>query len=129
MGVERRRFTRYVVREDEVDVLSRDLKVVGKLKNISRGGLACQYTAVNGTKADSEMVDILGRAPERFSLLSLNCRRVYDIATLNEDRTFTGTATRLRGLQFKGLTEEQGERLAFLLENYVIRPSDAPKKP
>jgi len=129
MGVEQRRFTRYVVREDGLDVLSRDLKVVGKLKNISRGGLAYQYTPVNGTQVDCEMIDILGKAPERFSLLSLSCRTVYDIATLNEHRTFTGTATRLRGVQFKGLTEEQGERLAFLLENYVIRPSDDPEKP
>ena len=128
MSVEQRRFTRYAVKEDGLDVLSRDLKVVGKLKNISRGGVAYQYTPVNGTKPDSEMIDILGKVPDRFSLVGLDCRAVYDIATLNEDRTFTGSASRLRGLQFKGLTEEQEERLAFLLENYGIRPSEDPEK-
>jgi hypothetical protein len=127
MGVEQRRFTRYAVKEDGLEVLSRDLQVVGKLKNISRGGVAYQYTPVNGTKADSEMIDILGKVPDRFSLLALDCRTVYDIATLNEDRTFTGSASRLRGLQFKGLTAEQEERLGLLLQNYVIKPSDDPE--
>jgi hypothetical protein len=128
MGVEQRRFTRYVVKEDGLEVLSRDLKVVGKLKNISRGGVAYQYTPANGTKADFEKIDILGKVPDRFSLVGLDCRTVYDIAMLNEDRTFTGSVSRLRGLQFKGLNEEQEERLAFLLENYVIRPPEDPEK-
>jgi hypothetical protein len=128
MGVEQRRFQRYALKEDGLDVLSRDRKVVGKLKNISRGGVAYQYTHVNGAKADSEIIDILGKAPDRFSLLGLDCRTVYDIATLNEGRTFTGSSSRLRGVQFKGLTEEQKERLEFLLENYVIRASEDPEK-
>jgi hypothetical protein len=128
MSVEQRRFTRYAVKEDGLEVLSRDLKVVGKLKNISRGGVAYQYTPFNGTETDSEVIDILGKVPNRFSLAGLDCRAVYDVATLNEDRTFTGSASRLRGLQFKGLTEEQEERLAFLLQNYVIRSSEDPEK-
>jgi hypothetical protein len=127
MAHEQRRFRRYAVKEDGFDVLSRDLKVVGKLKNISRGGVAYQYTPVNGTKPDSEMIDILGKVPDRFSLLGLDCRTVYDIATLNEDRTFTGSASRLRGLQFKGLTVEQEERLGLLLQKYAIKPSDDPE--
>jgi hypothetical protein len=126
MGVEHRRFTRHVLKEDGLQVLSRDLKVVGKLKNISRGGVAYQYRPFNGTKADSEMIDILGKVPDRFSLVGLDCRTVYDIATLNEGRTFTGSSSRLRGLQFKELSEQQEERLTFLLENYVIGPSDDP---
>jgi hypothetical protein len=123
MGVEQRRFQRYAVKEDGLDVLSRDRKVVGKLKNISRGGVAYQYTHINAAKADSEMIDIMGKVPDRFSLLGLDCRTVYDIATLNEDRTFTGSSSRLRGLQFKGLTAEQEERLDFLLENCVTGPA------
>lgn len=128
MSIEQRRFTRYAVKEDGLEVMSRELKVVGKLKNISRGGVAYQYATVNGTKPDFEVIDILGKVPDRFSLVGLECRAVYDIATLNEDRTFTGSPSRLRGLQFKGLTAEQEERLAFLLENYVIRASEDPGK-
>jgi len=124
MSAEQRRFKRYAIKSDGLDVASRDLKVVGKLKNISRGGLAYQYTPVNGTKPDSEMIDILGKGPDRFHVSGIYCKAVYDISELAADQTFTGAEIRLRGLEFTGLTEEQNEMLEFLLEHYVTEPSE-----
>jgi hypothetical protein len=123
MSAEQRRFKRYTVKSDGLDVVSRDLNVVGKLKNINRGGLAYQYAPVNGTKPDSEMIDILGKGPDRFHVSGISCKAVYDISELAADQTFTGAEIRLRGLEFTGLTEEQNEMLDFLLEQYVTEPS------
>ena len=127
LEIERRKFTRYVVQENGFDVLSRELKVVGKLKNISRGGLAYQYTPPDGAEAESEIVDILGKGPDPFYLQGLDCKTVYDISELAADQTFTGAEIRVRGLQYIKLTENQKRKLDFLLYNYVIGRSNNAK--
>ena len=119
MSAEQRIFKRYAIKSDGLDVVSRDLNVVGKLKNISRGGLAYQYAPINGTKPDSEMIDILGKGSDRFHVSGISCKAVYDISELAAEQTFTGAEIRVRGLEFTGLTEEQNEMLEFLLEHYT----------
>ncbi len=121
MEVERRRFKRHVVQENGFEVLSRELKINGKLKDISMGGLSNQYTPIDGGGAKSEVVDILGKGPDRFFLSGLACKRVYDITELAADRTFTGTEIRLRGLEYFGLTEEQKQKLELLLDKLTNR--------
>ncbi len=124
MEIERRKFARYIVQENGFEVLSRDLKVVGKLKNISRGGLAYQYTPADGKEIEPEIVDILGKSPDPFYLQGLVCQTVYDISELAADQTFTGAEIRVTGLQYIKLTENQERKLDFLFYNYVIGRSD-----
>jgi hypothetical protein len=122
LELERRKFTRYLVQENGFEVLSRDLKVVGKLKNISRGGLAYQYTPPDWAEAEAETVDILERDPDRFYLPGITCRMIYDISELAEEHTFTGAQIRVKGLQYIRLTEKQKRKLEFLLDNLLMGP-------
>ena len=119
MQIERRQFERYVVEENGFEVFSRKLGTMGKLKDISKGGLAYQYVPVDGDVTTSELIDILGKNLERFYLQGLVCERIYDITELAADRTFTGTPIRLRGLEFTGLSEKQRQKVAGLIGKYT----------
>jgi len=118
LEVEPRRFKRYIVEENKYEVFSRELGITGKLKDISEGGLAYQYIPDDGGGSLSEVVDILGKNLERLYLPGLICKRVYDIAELAADLTFTGTKIRIRGLEFTGLSEKQKRKIEVMLEKY-----------
>jgi len=124
LRVERRRFTRVVAEAKGLQVLSRELKITGKLKDISEGGLSYHYTPIDGGEAPSEEIDILGKGPDRFFLPGLVCNRIYDITELAADRTFTGAKIRLRGLEFPGVTEEQKQKLELLLEKLFFKTAN-----
>ena len=117
---ERRQHQRYRVREGEYEVFSRDSNITGKLENISRGGLAFHYSPVEGCRAESETIDIMARNSDPFFLPSVVCRTRYDINVLAEDRTFTGAAVRLTGVQFFRLNKEQDEKLKLFIKKYGL---------
>jgi len=119
---DRRQHPRYSAREDGIEIFCRDTKIIGKLENISRNGLAFQYTPVKGEKAEFDTIDIMATGPARFYLSGLVCRKIYDISTLDEDQTFTGTETRLCGLEF--VSTENDLQLAFFLRNYLCMPCE-----
>jgi len=123
---ERRQHPRYPVREGEFEVFSRDSNIAGKLDNISRGGLAFHYSPVEGRRAEPETIDIMARNSDPFFLPSVACRTRYDISTLAEDWTFTGAATRLTGVQFFKLDEEQEQKLTLFIKKYGLEPSEDP---
>jgi len=121
LKVERRRFKRHIIQENGFEVLSRELNISGHLQDISQGGLSYQYIPVDGGGSTSEVIGILGKKPDRFRLAWINCDRIYDIAELAAGKTFTGAETRLRGLEYIGLTEEQTQKLELLMEKLFFK--------
>ena len=119
---ERRQHPRYHIPEGDFEVFSRDTNITGKLNNISLGGLAFQYSPVEGSRALSETVDIIAKSPDPFFLPSVACKTRYDISVLAEDRTFTGAAVRMTGVQFFQLDEEQMQKLALFIKKYGREP-------
>jgi hypothetical protein len=124
LETEKRQHPRYSVRNVGVEIFSRENKLIGKLENISKSGLAFCYTPVGDEKAESDTIDVIATGPARFYLSGLDCRKVYDISTLAEDQNFTGDETRLCGMEFIRL--ESNHRLAFFLRNYLNLAVDEP---
>jgi hypothetical protein len=122
LEAEKRQHPRYSVRDDGIEVFSRQSKIIGKLENISKSGLAFRYTAIGEEKAKSDTVDIMATGSARFYLSGLDCRKVYDISTLAEDQTFTGAKTRLCGHEFIGTGNNP--KLTFFLRNYLNMPAE-----
>lgn len=122
MGAERRLRRRYSVQGDGIEVFSRETKVIGKLKNISRDGLAFCYPAVESEEPQVDTIDIMATGSARFFLSGLVCRKVYDIGILAEDQSFTGTDTRLCGMEF--IRVESEKSLEFFLKNYLDLPAE-----
>jgi hypothetical protein len=116
MKIEQRLYPRCSTLEAEFRVFSHDTKIIGRLVNIGQKGLAFRYTPKPGNTAEFKLIDILGTGPARWHLPEVACESAYDISVLAENQTFTGSETRLCGLQFIQLTIEQKERLAILLE-------------
>ena len=117
---EQRQHRRYGIRKAEFQVFSHGIQITGRLVNISRGGLAFEFAPGPGETIDCRAVDILGPGPDRFYLSGIACRRIYDIGVLVEGRTFTGAQTRLRGIRFTDLTDDQAQKLTDLIDRYGL---------
>ena len=120
LEAERRKHCRHCIRDDRIQIFSRKTQIIGKLQNISKTGLAFQYVPVQGEKIQTDTIDIMAAGPARFYLSGLACRRIYDICALDEEQTFTGTETRLCGLEF--ISNKNIHQLLFFLENYLNLP-------
>jgi hypothetical protein len=120
MEDERREFTRYIVKKDELQVFSHDLKIVGKLNDISKCGLSFQYTPIAGEMLNTNSINILAKGTDRSNLFDIACRIIYDISTLEEGQSFTGAASRQCGINFFGLKENQQNKLELLTKNFTV---------
>jgi len=118
---ERRKHPRFRAREHTFAALHNDCTRIGKLKNISSGGLAFEYTPIDDSTCNGFCVDIFA-AHSEFRLSNVPCRTVYDIALPRHetDGTFSPTfLSRQCGLQFGELTETETEQLRFFLKTYT----------
>ena len=115
MKNEKRLYPRCSTSEAEYRVFSHDTKIIGRLVNIGQKGLALRYTPKPGNRAKFTLIDIMGTGRERWHLPEVACERAYDISVLAENQSFTGSESRLCGLQFIQLTSKHKERLAILL--------------
>jgi hypothetical protein len=113
--VERRQFTRAEVPPHEFFVYCHATKRMTMVMNISMGGFKIECSPSLGAKPDSMTVDIYALPEGRFNLAGVPCRVVYDIANLAQDGTFSGSNSRISGLQYEKLTDAQKEKLAHFL--------------
>jgi hypothetical protein len=102
-------------------IFSHGARITGRLVNIGKGGLAFQFVPGQEETVDCRAIDILGPEPPRLHVAGIACRKVYKISALAEDQTFTGAETRLCGLQFIDLTDEQSQKLTALIERYGLK--------
>lgn len=117
MESERRASERHVVSLDEIQAFVLPGKDVCRVRTISTGGVAIEYTPVLGKLFESESIHILTQNGRCCSLQNIQCRTVYDLATLMEGRSFRGGERRIRGLKFIALTKKQKDELDHLLKN------------
>ena len=114
-NIERREFARFSVPAHEFFAYCHETKKMTMVMDISLGGLQieCYPSAESGLNAMT--IDIYTLPQERFYLADLPCRVVYDIANLAQDSAFSGANSRIAGLRYKKLTDEQKEKLEHAL--------------
>ena len=66
---------------------------------------------------ETNKIDIIAMDYDRVYLPKISCQTVYDILTLVQDKSFSGSARRLRGLKFVELTGKQEEALNILIDH------------
>jgi hypothetical protein len=116
MKSERRSSERYETQSDEIQVMTEPSSHKPRIKDISKEGLALEYTPLEGEPLDFVSVDIVSRDPQDIFLHKINCKNIYDIETLMEGQTYTGGKRRTRGIKFIELTNEQEENLDMLMK-------------
>ena len=124
MKSERRKFNRYIAKNDGFHIFSHGSEIIGKLIDISKSGLAYQYNSIEGKKLEANLIHIMWAGLHRFYLFNVICKTIYDIRNPAEIQSLTGADTRRRGLQYDKLTENQQDKLELLLKNYVVQSSD-----
>ena len=120
MNTERRHFSRCNIERGDFYVLSHEDGIIGKLRNIGLKGAAYQYTPLSGQAAKDTRIDITVADPNSSPILDIACRKVYDVAELTVDGKFSGSETRLCGVEFVHLSEDQEDKLYVLLEDCLI---------
>ena len=119
---ERRKYTRFLAKEDAYAALGINFTRVGKLKDISIGGLAFEYIDYTGSRVqDSSRVAIF-HSHKEFHLPNLACRLIYNltISAENDDLEFTRQyAIHRCAIQFRDITAKQRKRLEFFINHYT----------
>ena len=126
MTVERRQHPRYNIPGVEFRVFTRNAEILGKLEDISKGGLAFRFAPEPVGAPSFRTIDVTATGPERFNLAEISCKQIYEVSVLTEDQSFTGTRTHRCGVQFLDLNDVQEQQLRFLLDHYGFRLTDIP---
>jgi hypothetical protein len=113
--VERRKFARFSVPPDEFFAYCHETKKMTMVMDIGMGGLKIECYLSAESRPDAMTIDIYTLPQERFHMAGLPCRVVYDIANLAQDSTFSGSNSRIAGIQYEKLTDEQKDKLEHVL--------------
>ena len=106
--IEHRRYDRYLPLGDTFAALGKKYEKVGKVKNVSMGGLSFEYICGENTTQNSSQIDIfvVGNV---FHLYSVPCKMVYDIQihVPHVNNHFAKILTTKRcGVQFEDLSDD-----------------------
>ena len=112
---ERRKFRRVSVPADEFFAYCHETKRMTTVMDIGMGGLKIECYPSAENSPDAMTIDIYTLPQERFHMAGIPCRVVYDIANLAEDSTFSGSNSRIAGLKYEKLTDEQKDKLEHVL--------------
>ena len=117
---ERRKYTRFLAEEDGYAALGANFTKVGKLKDISIGGLAFEYIdCTENCDQDSSRVAIF-HSHNEFHLPNLACRLICNLAITaeNEDPQFNRQyAIHRCAIQFGEITAKQRKQLEFFINH------------
>ncbi len=123
MTIERRKHRRLTPLKTAFAAVSPDSGRLGKIVNISRGGLLFEYLYYGGDAGDVSLVDIF--LPENeFHLFGIPCRLIADGIPRTSGigcTNFSVVTCQRCSLCFENLTDAQQERLNFFLENFAGR--------
>lgn len=128
MSKDKRRYTRHAITSESLFIASLNSGKYASVRNISLAGLALEHFAGAGDPTDWTSIDIFMSGPDPLYLPKIMCRVIYDIAELSENSTFSGSAIRICGLKFGSLRDEQGKKLAKLLNSRATKavPNSTP---
>ncbi len=120
--MEQRRQIRFVPHDSAFAALGSTFARVGKIKNISIGGLAFEYITDEDSDQEASQLDIFLSGND-FHLAKVPCRVVYDMPKRKSDDAsrivFETFMTKQCGVQFVGLTEDKVSQLDLFLNVYT----------
>ena len=117
--VEKRKYKRYKVEVGALTLLKANSdKELGRVMNISRGGLAYHYTPKPSHPVGRFIFDLFWVGNRRL-LSEVPCKTIYDF-TLAKKFPFSFKKIRVRGVQFDELSQGHASRLEYFIENYAL---------
>ena len=124
MSHNRRELPRYIPKNIGVQIFSNDLKITGRLKDLSKDGLSFYYSPIADAEKVTYLLNIVSTIGlDRFYMFELECRPIYDIPIPPQNKGFIGTESKQCGVQYVKLTKEQQDKLELSLESHFIKKS------
>lgn len=120
MESEHRKHTRLLPHKNAFAALGPDFDKIGKIKDISRGGLAFEYFSKKDSNEETFQVNIV-ISDHGFYMPDAPCRIVYDVSAHmpNNSGVHFDIMSKRCGIRFGELTEKQTAQLESFLENYT----------
>ena len=117
--IERRKHKRFKAKRGAFAVSTTDYKNLGQIKDISKGGLACQFIENGEQTKDSNEIEIFSEVGD-FYLKKLPVRTVLDFEV---DNTVSSNSMPMRqwSMQFGKLNHLQRLLLDFFLQKYTCK--------
>jgi hypothetical protein len=119
--MEKRREKRLLVEDNAFAALGARFTKVGRVKNITKQGLAFEYITDGDSEDDPSQLDVFVSGDD-FHLPKVPCKVVYDVPMRRSDGNrifFQPFVTRQCGVQFEGLTEDKRAQLELFLETHT----------
>ena len=128
MIFEKRKHRRFLTQDKAYAVLGNHFTKVGKLQDISIGGLAFRYIENTEDCVQGSSTVGIFVSEDEFYLPDLACRLVYDAPLYVIDNTqYSKISFRINrcGVQFKAINEYQLQKLEFFINHYTrkVKPS------
>lgn len=122
--VERRKHKRYQVDNGALVLLGWYYETVGRIIDISAGGLAFRYLPHEEGVDESDLTIVLSET--NFYLDEVPTKTISDFE-LRDEIPATSTTARRRGVQFMNPTDHQKAQIDFFINNYTERAGGPPE--
>jgi len=122
--VERRKHKRYEVDNGALVLLGWYYEKVGRIIDISMGGLAFRYVPHGEEQEESDLTIVLSET--NFYLDEVPTRTISDFE-LADKIPATSTTARRRGVQFMSPTDNQKAQIDFFINNYTNGKAEPPE--
>ena len=122
MVVERRKYIRFLAQPNTYAALGSRFTKVGRVKDISLGGMAFEYICNPEDTAQANSKIAIFLSGDGFYLSNLPCRVVFDLATHSFNKNLvpnTIYAINRCGVQFTATTENQKVKLEYFLKHHT----------
>lgn len=117
--MEKRKSRRFLAQDMAFAVFRPYFTKLGKVRDISKSGMAFEYVTFEGAKEDSGEVDLFVSGT-RFHLSRIPAQTVYDSGVANDHYSFSPLVERRRcGVKFGELTEGQAKQLRHFIETHT----------
>jgi hypothetical protein len=121
IGMERRRYPRFLVEENVMVALQNGIRRIGRVKDIGRGGLSFEHIDEGNLSESDSRKNVLLLVND-LRLPEIPCKIVYDTPLpipSEYDRLTIQFITRRCGVEFEPLTDDQADRLDFFLKTFT----------
>ena len=122
MRSEQRKYTRFRAQDTAYAAVGAGFTHVGRLIDISIGGLAMEYLTDDDARRMNSPVDIFVRGAE-FHLSRLPCKIVYNKRLSASGKTQAPAKGPMRkrcGLEFKSLAKKHRKQLEAFLRDHIV---------
>jgi hypothetical protein len=124
MVIEKRKYVRFLAQPDTYAAIGSGFTKIGKIRNISMGGLAFDYYSDTGDTEDVRHYDskVIIFTADNLYLEKMPCRMIYNFPKCSSNQAVllsSNYPVKRYGLKFMTIPEGQSKRLEHFIHNYT----------